>query len=75
MQPSPLPTPITQIVPPLGPDWTSPQFGQLFQKNLNSSAGIKFPTIKLYVYGFCVDAQIVCICKLTPPPQPIISRC
>ena len=71
MQPSPLPTPVTQIITPLGPDWTSPQFRQLFQKTL-SVMQEKFQTIKLYVYGFCVDAQIVCICKLTPP-QPIIS--
>ena len=39
MQPSLLPTPITQIITPLGPDWTSPQFCQLFQKTLSAVQG------------------------------------
>ena len=33
-RPSPLPTPITQIITLLGPDWTSTQFCQQFQKAL-----------------------------------------
>ena len=39
MQPSPLPTPITQIVTPLRPDWTSSKFRQLFQKTLSVVQG------------------------------------